>query len=230
MRERLLALVMLAVLGKSSLPAEVTTLAVLDFENNSIFHAETYASLSRGLSQMMISALDPIQSVALVERQKLRDLIDEIKMAQSGLGSSAALERIGQMSGAEHLVFGSFMVTPDEKIRMDVRLVEVASGKTVKAEEVTGKTRNILELIDKLSKKFVESLDLELSGTEKALLDASADVPMPAIVAYSEGVVYEDNKQDKEAYLSYKKALKIAPKFQEADQRLKALIRRVKNQ
>jgi TolB-like protein len=230
MKARLLVIFALAVLGVNTVHSEVTTLAVLDFDNNSVFHTETYSSLSRGLSQMMISALDPLQSVEVVERQKLSDLIDEIKMAQSGFGSDEALRRIGQMSGAKHLVFGSFMVSPDDKIRIDVRLVEVESGKTVKAEEITGPTKKILDLIDKLSLKFVQNLELELSNNEKALLSASVDVPMQAVVAYSQGLAFEDNKQDKEACLEYQKAVKIAPKFDEAERRLDALIQRVKNQ
>ncbi|NQT25343.1 hypothetical protein HQ585_08310 [candidate division KSB1 bacterium] len=229
MKERLLIITVLAVLFANAVHSDVTTLAVLDFDNNSIFNVETYSSLSRGLSQMMISALDPIQSVDVVERQKFSDLIDEIKMAQSGLGSDAVLQRIGQMSGAKHLVFGSFMVTPDDKIRIDVRLVEVETGKTVKAEEVTGKSKKILELVDKLSLKFVQNLKLELSNNEKALLNKSVDVPMQALVAYSEGLLFEDNKKDKDAYLAYQKALKIAPKFDEAKSKLKALVERVKN-
>lgn len=230
MRERLLLIVALAVLGTRVLHAEVTTLAVLDFDNNCIFHAETYEPLSRGLSQMMTSALSPIESLRLVERQKLRDLVDEMRMAQSGLGSDAALLKIGKMSGARHLVFGSFMITPDEKIRIDVRLIEVETGRTVKAESVTGKTRKILELIDTLGKKLADGLDVRLSASAKALLDASRDVPMQAVVAYSQALVFEENHRDKDAYLAYRNALKIAPGFEEADRRLKALIDRVKDQ
>ena len=151
-------------------------------------------------------------------------------MAQSGFGSDAVLQRIGKMSGAKHLVFGSYMVTPDDKIRIDARLVEVETGRTVKAEEVTGKTKKILNLVDKLGLKFVKNLDLQLSKPEKELLDKSIDVPMQAIVAYSQGLLYEDKKKDKDAYQAYQKALKIEPKFQAAERQLAALIQRVKSQ
>lgn len=232
MKERPVMIIALAILCLASVHvhAAETTLAVLDFENNSIFNVEAYASLSRGLAQMMISALDPIQSIEVIERQKFGALLDEIKMAQSGFGSDAVLERIGQMSGAKHLLFGSFMVTPDDKIRMDVRLVEVETGKTVKAEEVTGKTKKILELIDKLGIKFVKNLNVQLSKSEKNMLNRSEDVPMQAIVVYSQGLIHEDNKQDKDAYLAYKKAMQIAPEFKQAERQMNALVQRVKAQ
>lgn len=229
MKERLLLTIMLAILNSNYAFSGETTLAVLDFDNNSIINVEAYASLSRGLSQMLITALDAVQSIQIVERQKLSALIDEIKMAQSGLGSDAAIRQIGQMSGAKHLVFGSYMVTYDDKIRIDVRLVEVETARTVRAEEVTGKTKKILDLIDQLSLKFIENLNIELSNSEKNQLKEASDIPMQAIVAYSQGLIHEDQNQEKEAYLSYQNALKIAPNFREAENRLKALIQRVQN-
>ena len=52
------------------------TLAVLDFENNSLFNVQENQPLSKGLAEMMITELNKIQAVRVVERQKLRSLLD----------------------------------------------------------------------------------------------------------------------------------------------------------
>ncbi|MCJ7812186.1 CsgG/HfaB family protein, partial [bacterium] len=119
------------------------TLAILDFENNSFFNPEEYQPLAKGLSEMMITELNQVEALQVVERQKLRSLIDELKLSQSGILSEESSVEVGKMLGAQHLVFGSYMVTPDKKIRIDVRIVKVETGLTIKASQVTGKEKEL---------------------------------------------------------------------------------------
>jgi len=205
------------------------TIAVLDFENHSFVDADTYASLTAGLSQMMVSAIAPIQSLNIVERQRLKTILDEIKMAQAGYGADDSSARIGRLAGARYLVLGGFMVAPGDKIRIDVRVIEVETGLTLLADEVTGKTRQILKLIDQLSLKLVRKLDIRLNRDDERLLSKSEDVPMQAILHYSEGLHLEDQREWKKAGASYLKATQIAPHFQPARERLDIMVRKVKN-
>lgn len=205
------------------------TIAVLDFENHSLLNAESYGSLTSGLAQMMISTISPIESLTLVERQRLQTILDEIKLDQAGVTDSGAASSIGQLAGAKYLVFGAYMVVPGDKIRIDVRIVEVETGLTLLAEEVTGKTKQILKLVKKLSEKLVKELAVSLTKEELKLLQQSQDVPMQAILDYSEGLQLEDKKSWKAAGACYLKALKTAPKFELAHQRARLMAEKVKN-
>lgn len=203
--------------------ADQNTLAVLDFENNSFFKPKEYSALSKGFAEMMITELSHVGSIHVVERQKLRTLLDELKLSQTGIASEKSSVHVGKMLGAQHLVFGGYMVTLDNKIRIDVRIVEVETGLTVKAGEVTGKTKQILSLIKKLSKKIIKDLNIRMTKEEKKSLEKSQQLDMEVVVLYSRGVEFEDALEWEKAKECYVKALQIEPEFQQARMSLERL-------
>ncbi len=206
-----------------------TTLAVLDFENNSFFNPEEYHPLSKGLAEMMITEMNQVQAIRVVERRKLRSLLDELKLTQSGVLLEESSVRVGQLLGAQHLVFGGYMVTMNEKIRIDVRIVEVETGLTVKAGEVTGKTKQVLSLIKKLSKKILKDLNVRMTKNEKRSFEKSQKLNMKAVILFSKGLEFEDRGQWVEAKQCYQKSLDIEPQFQQARVRIQELADREKN-
>ncbi len=206
--------------------AEIT-LAVLDFENNSIFNSDDYDPLKAGIAEMMISELTRIKSVEIVERQKLHAILDELKMAQSGLTHNNSIQA-GKIVGADYLVFGSFIVTMDDKIRIDTRVVEVETGLTVKAEEVTGKTDKLLFLIQKLGEKVIHEIDEKLWENEKTTFVKGQKLDINAVIWFSKGVAYRDMMEFDEAKNCFLNALKIEPKYKQAKEEIKQLSDKIK--
>ena len=209
-------LIIIFVIMASFVSASDITIAVLDFDNNSFFNPSEYDPLTKGLAEIFITELSQIQSVKIVERQELRALLDEMKLSQSGILNQNNSLKAGEMLGARNLVFGGFMVTPEKKIRIDIRIVEVETGLTVKASEVTGKTKQVLTLIRKLSKQMLDDLDVRLSRQEKKYLKNSDNIPIDAIIHFSRGLDYEDREQWGSARDSYFKALEIEPNLTSA--------------
>lgn len=206
-----------------------TTLAVLDFENNSFFNPEVYHPLSKGLAEMMITEMNQVQSIRVVERRKLRSLFDELKLSQSGVITEESSVQVGKMLGVQHLVFGGYMVTLGEKIRIDVRVVEVETGLTIKAGEVTGKTKQVLSLIKRLSKKILKDLHIRMTKKEARSFEKSQKLDMKAVVLFSEGLEFEDRDQWAKAKECYQRALQMEPQFQQARMRIQKLVEREKS-
>ena len=199
------------------------TLAVLNFENNSLFDSQNYNALSKGLSEIMITELSQVQSISIVERRKLQSLLDELKLSQAGFTETENSIQVGKMLGARHLVFGGFIVTLDDKIRIDVRIVNVESGVTVKADQVTGNTKQILFLIGKLGKKIVKDLNVQMTDQEDRLLDRNQKIDLDAVLHFSRALDYEDRGNLELAYENYQKALQIEPDFLQAQKNLDRL-------
>jgi TolB-like protein len=199
------------------------TMAVLDFQNNSFMEPEKYASLSKGLAEMMITELGRLESMQVVERQKLRSLMDEMKLSQAGVTEEGSVE-VGKLIGAKYLVFGSFLVSMDNKIRIDLRIIEVETGLTVKAAEVTGKTKEVLTLLGKLSQKVLRDLNVKLTKKEAQYFESSQPLDMEAVVLYSQGVEFEDKGELKKAGKSFKSALDIEPEFEQAKIHLQRIV------
>ncbi len=219
----LITLFSLLIISYSNAHASVKTIALLDFSNNSLFDKDKYSSLSSGLAEIMITELSKVQAFKLVERKKLNSLIEEMQLSQSGLMSEESSVQVGKLLGAQYLVFGSYMVNTKDKVRIDVRIVEVETGLTIKAEEVTDKLSKIFDIIKKLNDKIIKDLDVKLSKQERKLLDEN-DVSLDVIAYFSRGLELEENEKFDKAKQMYVKALKKDQNFEPAKKRLRAII------
>lgn len=219
----LTVLIIVTVFSFSYSQPNIKTIALLDFSNNSLFDKEKYSSLSSGLAEIMITELSKVNAFKLVERQKINSLIEEMQLSQSGLVTEESSIEVGKLLGAQYLVFGSYMVASKDKVRIDVRIVEVETGLTIKAEEVTDKLTNIFEIIKKLNEKIIRDLDVKLSNSERELLD-DTDVNLDVIAYFSRGLELEEKGDVDKAKQMYVKALKKDQNFEPAKKRLKALM------
>jgi hypothetical protein len=198
----------------------VRTLAVLDFENNSFFNAEAVQPLSKGLAQIMATELARCPSVRMVERRKLQSLVDEMKLSQAGVTGEENSLQVGRLAGAEILVFGGYLVMPDGKMRMDARIVAVETGLTLQAGEATGKTRDALSLVRRLSRNVLKDLNLRLAEAGEP---QPGSVSLEALTQFSKGVELEDRGEADRAAECYRKVLSMEPEFGPARERLDRL-------
>lgn len=202
------------------------TIAVLDFSNSSLFDAEQYDNLSKGLAEMMITEFSKVKAVNVVERHDLKAVLEEIKLSQTGMVQEDETIEAGKLVGAQHLVLGGFVVSMNDEIRIDLRIVEVETGLTKHAAEVTGKTKKIFDLIQELSSKVINELEIKLSKEDKKVLNKkSKKIDMKALMLFSEGLDYEDANMLGKAKMSYYKALKVEPEFKRAKLRLARLMK-----
>jgi TolB-like protein len=199
------------------------TLGVLDFDNNSLADRGRLEPLRKGLAQMFSSELGQLQALRMVERADLHRIIEEMKLAQAGMIDEKTAQQVGKLVGAQHLLLGGFVYLPNGKIRIDARVVEVETGRTLKAGEETGKEGQIFDMVKSLNKKLVKELELRLSATEMAKLDNLKNVKFSAVILYSQAVTYEDRGDLNNARKKYREAVANDPNFAEAKKRLAAL-------
>lgn len=199
------------------------TLGVLDFDNNSLADRQRLETLRQGLAQMFSSELGQLQALRLVERANLHRLIEEMKLGQAGMIDDKSAQQVGKLAGAQYLLLGSFIYLPGGKLRVDTRVVEVETGRILKAGEETGKENQLFDMVKDLNQKLVKELALKLSATELAKLDDLKNVKFAAIMLYSQGVACEDRKDLNGAKKKYREAVAADANFMQAKERLAAL-------
>ena len=199
------------------------TLGVLDFDNNSLADRQRLETLRQGLAQMFSSELGQLQALRLVERANLHRLIEEMKLGQAVMLDDKSAQQVGKLAGAQYLLLGSFIYLPGGKLRVDTRVVEVETGRILKAGEETGKENQLFDMVKALNKKLVKELALKLSATELAKLDDLKNVKFAAIMLYSQGVACEDRKDLNGAKKKYREAVAADANFMQAKERLAAL-------
>jgi len=202
------------------------TLAVLYFENNSLAKKAEMEPLRKGLADMFITEFAKIEQFQVVERSQLQQIFEEMKLGQSGMLDGGSAQQVGKLLGAQNLLLGSFMNMFDGKLRIDIRIVEVETGLTLKAEEETGSPTELYKLITKLVGKTLKDLDVKLSKAEMQRLSQVENTSFDAALYYAKGLEYEDAKDLSNAKKMYQMALKKNEKFTKAQDRLQALAKK----
>ena len=176
------------------------TVAVLSFTNGS--GDSQYDPLGKGIAAMMISDLSDVPSIQLVERERLSDITSELQLQQTRLVDPKTAASVGKLVGAEYVVTGAITAL-DPKVRLDTRVVNVETGKIVKAAEVTGEQKKFFDLQQKLSRELIKGLDVALSPEDSARLAQKQESErvddLKVQLDYSEALDLYDRKMYAEA-------------------------------
>ena len=115
------------------------------------------ADMGEMLSAVVIETFKESGHYAVVERQRLLLVLEELNLGTTEMISESTRLEIGRLIGARLMVFGSYMVVSDT-MRMDLRKVEVETGRVLKAASRTTTGSDIVEWMQKAREAAKELL------------------------------------------------------------------------
>jgi len=92
----------------------------------------TQAAMGELLGGQITERFEQASGYLPVERSRLLSVMEELNIGSSDLAASQTRLRLGRLVGARQMVFGAYQVVA-EIMRIDIRLVDVASGRILKA-------------------------------------------------------------------------------------------------
>lgn len=207
------------------LPAQgADTLVLWDFDNNTIGPMEAIQNvehLSRVLPEALTAKLSQNPGLRIVERLHLRELLEEQKLGASDITDQSARLRLGKILGASNMIFGEYIAL-GPVIRMDVRLVDVATSQILLSEPITGSEDDLLEGMDTLAALIVEKY-----GQHYAKGQGGTPVPTEAWITYATGLRQMDEKQFDAAIDTFKQLLGQYPGFAPAERQIGLALERL---
>ena len=178
-----------------------------------------YAALGKGLSELFITDLGQVASLRLVERIRVQELVDELQLSNSALIDTATAPRLGRLMKAGQIVAGSFNVSPD-----DVLLLNVQSGSVQRGKPGASFARK-----DDLSKLFrlqkdavfdlLGRLGIDITPAERDRIARNPTANVQAFTLYSIGLEKEDVRDFLGARAYYQEAVALDKNFQLAAKR-----------
>lgn len=211
---RLTLLTVIAVLLAPSLAlAKARTIAVAYFDNNT--GAAELDPLRKGLADMLITDLGSVESLQIVERDKLNQVLDELKLSRTKFIDPKTAQKLGKGLAAEFIMTGSYAVS-GETMRVDVRVVEVKTGKVAASEKVEGKKDDFFAIEKDLVDILIKTLDVKLSTGERGKLRTNATQSFDAWQKYSAGLDAKDRGDEAEARRLFQAALDADPNYRAA--------------
>lgn len=187
--------------------AALAIVAVLYFDNNT--NNPDLDVMKKGFADMLVTDLSSVEQISVVEREKLEALLNELKLQKSKYFDPATAQKLGQGLGATHAVTGSFAAL-DPEMRIDIRMVEIKTGKVVLADKVTGKKTELFALEGELVKKFTEGLDLKLG---KAPPPKTKVPSLDSLLDYSKSVDLADQGKLDDAREAMDRVVRASPTF-----------------
>ena len=209
----------LLLLGTSELAAQSTdtrpTLAVLYFTNSALVDFDSYAPLSKGMAEMLINEIAQNSAVRVVERDRLQPLLEEQNLQNSDRVDKETAVKLGKTLGARHMLMGSFVIDPNQNLRIDVRAVNTETSAIEYVKTVSGKANQLLQLVIDLGQQINAGLKLPALKTASATVPASKNPnQFKALMAMSQALEAEDNDDMEGAATLYRTAVALAPEYQ----------------
>lgn len=209
-----------------SLSAQDITLGVLYFESESLeseaVSAGDMQALATALSAMTISDLSKIQALRLVEREELNHIIEEQKLALSGLVNSDSAARAGELLGVRYLLTGQLVFT-SPTVLISSRVLDTESGEIVASSSRNGPAEELFVLQEENLEALIRNWDIPLSRQESSMLSARDNLSLNVMIHFGKALKANDRGDYEKAVSYLKSAVELNPDFTLANKMLEEI-------
>ena len=94
----------------------------------------------------IMEAVEANGDYALVERERLLAVLQELSLGSSELAAESTGLRIGRIVGARLMLFGAYQAVAAQ-MRVDLRLVEVETGRVIQTAQKTAPTGDLPQMM-----------------------------------------------------------------------------------
>ncbi len=188
-------------------PARVAVVAPLHIASPNVADRE----LGESLGEVLAVALADQKNLVVVERQKLKSVLQEQKLGISGLIDPATAAKVGRLLLAELVVAGS-VVESAGKLRCTVYVIAVDGQRIVGSVQIDGTHDDLTHGFLELSTKVAALAGIQLPPIKPEQLD---DSPVGRLHLMRGISLYYANNGDL-AIVSCLRAVQFDPRLQEA--------------
>lgn len=140
-----------------SVPADepaVYPMAVFQFQER----GKEVSELGAKVTDLLFARLSTEPSVYLVEREDMKQIIEEQQLNLSGLVGPAAATRVGQLTGAKILISGSVLQS-DQTLYLIAKVIGTETSRVLGASAKGTLSDELDKLVDELAKQVVELMN-----------------------------------------------------------------------
>jgi TolB-like protein len=151
----------------SPLPAQIQ-IAIGEFLNESnIYYLDQW---EQTIPDLLQSKLSGSPNIVVLERRKLKAVLEEQALALSGLMDSTNAQKIGKMLQAEYIIFGSIHELAGQ-YRIDASIVKVRTGQIQSEKVVSSDMKYLSQMVELIGNNIL--YDLTGNGEHKKSIKVS---------------------------------------------------------
>lgn len=157
---------------KSEFDYSISTIAVLNFTNNSTFGAEKNstpnqkidAKLSQALTPLLEGKVAKLSGTALVARNDIKKVFDELKFQDSGLLDPTSVSEFGNVLGVKYIITGSV-----DNVEIDLRKNTDANAVNKNASESEGTGTKMIGFVGRAITSLTDGILIKTAITVKVI-------------------------------------------------------------
>jgi TolB-like protein len=180
---------------------------------------DRYRPLARGLAEMISVDLARVNTLRVVERIRLQVLLDELALSQTQYIDPSTAPRVGRLLGAGRLVSGSYNVLGGDNLRLEPAVAALETAELLQLDAHAEALRNLFLVQKAVIFDLLNRLEIELSNEERQEIEFIPTQNIQAFLAFSRGLLEEDNDQFGAAAQWYGQAAALDPGFVQASTR-----------
>ena len=190
---------------------DLPTVAVLDFTSFMMGDGGAAVNLGKAITAMLVTEFSNREGIQVIERAQLNDMLREQDLVLSGRVDESSAIEIGKLLGAQYVLLGQASSIVDN-LRMDIRAVDVETSEIVAVLKKSDRTSELLSVVVALADEFGQQLNLVPPSNRPAM----ESIPVPATIAFSRAVDFEDRGEVDRAIQEYERTLELHPSHRDA--------------
>jgi TolB-like protein len=168
--------------------------------------------LERGLAELLTTDLARSSHLTVVERLRLQAVLDELTLQSAGATDSSSNVRAGRILQAGRLVQGAILQQGQE-LRVDAAVIDVPTTRIAGSTNDDRTLDQLLTLEKNIALGLFQQLGVTLTTAERNAVEQRPTRSLSAFLAYSRGLLLEDEGQFERAETFYQEAMRLDPAF-----------------
>jgi uncharacterized protein (DUF2164 family) len=136
--------------------------------------------------------LSKLGDLKLVERIKLKAIMDELGITQSDYFDQARVPRAGKLLGAKRVISGQLSQPEGDELKLESGVIDVVDGFVEYPDNVEGQLGQFFRLEKELAANILENLGYPLTPELRAELEKLPTDSFLAFLSYCLGLEYVD--------------------------------------
>lgn len=190
-------------------PGAPNRLAITYFDDKGL-SAQT-KPLRKALAAMLMTDLSREPSLQVVERIRMQKLMEEIRLAESGLVDRQTAPRVGRLLGAGKVVTGNILASPGEKLEVYGQLTDVATGGEVGKQEAQGPLGEFFKMEQAIAFGILRDMGIPLTKERTEAIGRYVAQSYQGLVYYGEGLDAQDRGEWDKAIVLFQRCLTEDP-------------------
>ena len=200
----------------STMPPESNTVAVMPFNYGGT--NQQIQPLTRGLAQLLVTDLAKSRQLRVLERERMQAILDEMKLADSGRADPTTALRSGRMLRAARVVQGTLTDLPGDQLRVNAVVVDVATAGAGSPATGADQLNRLFDLEKQIAFSLFSAMGVQLAPAEQQAINQRPTQNVQAFLAYSRGLVAQDQGDYAAAQADFNDAVNLDPGFRAASQ------------